>query len=68
MTTTLPSPEQLLVCLGQALKARNSGDAVALLRALAVVDPVSAETICAVIEALPARHGKERTEGERMTA
>ena len=40
--------------MARALKAQDFEAAVALLRALAVVDPVSAETICETIEALPA--------------
>lgn len=55
VNAALPTAEQLMEGMACALKAQDFEAAVALLRILEVVDPVSAETICETIEALPVR-------------
>lgn len=58
INAALPTAEQLMDGIARALKAHDFEAAVALLHALAVVDPASAEIIYETIEALPAFHGQ----------
>ena len=58
VNATLPTAEQLMDGIARALKAQDFEAVVALLHALAVVDPASAETICETIEALPGGDGR----------
>ena len=59
VNVSLPTPEQFMDGIARALKARDFPAAVALLRALAVVDPASAEVICEEIEALAGTQPKQ---------